>query len=165
MRYFSLLILVLILGSLVNAQTNRVLEKTSGFSYLLPAGWVSKTIPGYQHKFALAPASQGFAPNVNFVFEDFAGSLPDYVTASKNSLKKVFKSFKILFETRASTKNAGEAIKLGLQNEQQGKLLFQAFYFVDAKTKKFVITCTTLPTQRAKLEPECDALVKTFSLE
>jgi hypothetical protein len=165
MRYFSLLILVLILGSLVNAQTNRVLEKTSGFSYLLPAGWVSKTIPGYQHKFALAPASQGFAPNVNFVFEDFAGSLPDYVTASKNSLKKVFKSFKILFETRASTKNAGEAIKLGLQNEQQGKLLFQAFYFVDAKTKKFVITCTTLPSQRAKLEPECDALVKTFSLE
>jgi hypothetical protein len=165
MRYFSLLILVLILSSLVNAQTNRVLEKTSGFSYLLPAGWVSKTIPGYQHKFAIAPASQGFAPNVNFVFEDFAGSLPDYVTASKNSLKKVFKSFKILFETRASTKNAGDAIKLGLQNEQQGKVLFQAFYFVDAKTKKFVITCTTLPSQRAKLEPECDALVKTFSLE
>jgi hypothetical protein len=165
MRYSSLLILVLILGSVVTAQSNRVLEKASGFSYLLPTGWVSKTVPGYQHKFALAPASQGFAPNVNFVFEDFAGSLPDYVTASKNSLKKVFKSFKILFETRASTKNAGEAIKLGLQNEQQGKLLFQAFYFVDAKTKKFVITCTTLPSQRTKLEPECDALVKTFSLE
>jgi hypothetical protein len=165
MRNSSLLILVLIFGSVVTAQSNRVLEKASGFSYVLPLGWISKTIPGYQHKFAMAPASQGFAPNVNFVFEDFAGSLPDYVTASKNSLKKVFKSFKILFETRASTKNAGEAIKLGLQNEQQGKLLFQAFYFVDAKTKKFVITCTTLPSQRAKLEPDCDALVKTFTLE
>jgi hypothetical protein len=165
MRYSSFLILVLILGSLVMAQTNRVLEKASGFSYLLPEGWVSKTIPGYQHKFAIAPTSQGFAPNVNFVFEEFAGSLNDYVTASKSSLSKVFKNFKILFEARAPTKNAGEAIKLGLQNEQQGKLLFQAFYFVDAKTKKFVITCTTLPSQRAKLEPQCDALVKTLTLE
>jgi hypothetical protein len=165
MRNSNLLILVLILGSLVMAQTNRVLEKASGFSYLLPSGWVSKTIPGYQHKFALAPASQGFAPNVNFVFEDFAGSLPDYVSASKNSLKKVFKNFKILFETRAPTNNAGEAIKMGLQNEQQAKLLFQAFYFVDAKTRKFVITCTALPSQRAKLEPVCDALVKSFTLE
>ncbi len=165
MRHSSLMILVLTLGAVVNAQTNRVLEKASGFSYLLPAGWVSKTIPGYQHKFAMAPASQGFAPNVNFVFEDFAGSLEDYVKANKASLQKVFQNFKVLFETRVPTKNAGEAIKLGLQNEQQGKLLFQAFYFVDAKTKKFVITCTTLPSQRAKLEPDCDALVKSFTLE
>lgn len=165
MRHSRLLFLILTLGSLVMAQSNRVLEKASGFSYLLPSGWVSKTIPGYQHKFAMAPASQGFAPNVNFVFEDFAGSLIDYVTASKSSLNKVFKSFKILFETRASTKNAGDAFKLGLQNEQQGKLLFQAFYFVDAKSKKFVITCTALPSQRAKIEPDCDALVKSFSLE
>lgn len=165
MRHFKWLSLILILSSLVMAQSNRVLEKASRFSYLLPKGWVSKTIPGYQHKFAFAPASQGFAPNVNFVFEDFAGSLINYVTASKSSLNKVFKSFKILFETRASTKNAGDAIKLGLQNEQQGKLLFQAFYFVDAKSKKFVITCTALPSQRAKIEPDCDALVKSFSLE
>ena len=165
MHYLRLLFLILTLGSLVNAQNSRVLEKASGFSYLLPAGWVSKTIPGYQHKFAFAPASQGFAPNVNFVFEAFAGSLSNYVSASKSSLEKVFKNYKILFETRASTKNAGDAIKLGLQNEQQGKTLFQAFYFVDAKSKKFVITCTTLPSQRAKLEPDCDALVKSFSLE
>jgi hypothetical protein len=87
------------------------------------------------------------------------------VTASKNALKKGFKNFKILFETRAPTKNAGDAIKLGLQDEQQGKLLFQAFYFVDAKSKKFVITCTTLPSQRAKIEPDCDTLVKSFTLE
>lgn len=159
------LFLILILGSMVLAQGNRVLEKASGFSYELPLGWVSKTIPGYQHKFALAPASQGFAPNVNFVFEDFAGSLINYVTANKNALKKGFKNFKILFETRATTKNAGDAIKLGLQDEQQGKLLFQAFYFVDAKSKKFVITCTALPSQRAKIEPDCDALVKSFNLE
>ncbi len=165
MRHSRFLILTLVFGSLVLAQSNRVLEKAGGFSYQLPAGWVSKTIPGYQHKFAMAPASQGFAPNVNFIFEDFAGSLPDYVTASKNSLKKVFKSFKILFETRASTNNAGDAIKMGLQNEQQGKLLFQAFYFVNAKSKKFVITCTALSSQRAKIEPDCDALVKSFSLE
>ncbi len=165
MRHSGLLILVVILGCVVMAQGNRVLEKASGFSYLLPSGWVSKTIPGYQHKFAMAPATQGFAPNVNFVYEEFSGSLPDYVSASKNSLKKVFKNFKILFETRAPTKNAGEAIKMGLQNEQQGKLLFQAFYFVNATSKKFVITCTTLPSQRAKLEPDCDALVKSFTLE
>jgi hypothetical protein len=165
MRNSSLLILAVVLSAVGLAQTNRILEKASGFSYLLPSGWVSKTVPGYQHKFAIAPASQGFAPNVNFVFEEFGGSLLDYVTASKTSLKKVFKNFKILFEARALTQNAGEAFKLGIQNEQQGKLLFQAFYFVDAKTKKFVITCTSLPNQRAKLEPQCDALVKSFTLE
>jgi hypothetical protein len=164
-RYSRWLVLILILSSLVMAQTNRVLEKASGFSYLVPSGWVSKTIPGYQNKFVMAPASQGFAPNINFVSEDFGGSLINYVTASKNALKKGVKNFKILFETRAPTNNAGDAIKLGLQDEQQGKLLFQAFYFVDAKTKKFVITCTTLPSQRAKLEPDCDALVKSFTLE
>ncbi len=165
MRNLKLIFLIPILGSFVMAQSNRVLEKPSGFSYLLPQGWVSKTIPGYQHKFAMAPASQGFAPNINFVFEDFGGSQSDYVTASKNALKKGLKNVKILFETRVQTKNAGNAIKLGLQDLQEGKLLFQAFYFLDAKSKKFVITCTTLPSQRVKLEPDCDALLKSFTLE
>jgi hypothetical protein len=165
MRSSSVLILALILGAVVIAQTNRVLEKSGGFTYLLPQGWTVKAVPGFQFKFAFAPRVQDFTSNVNFIPEAFAGSLPDYVAANKVALQKAFKNFKLLAETRVNTKNAGEAPKLAIQDEQQGRELYQAFYFVDAKTKKIVITCTTLPDQRAKLEPQCDALVQSFTLE
>ena len=166
MRHSRLFILALIvIGSLVTAQNNRVLEKAGGFSYLLPKGWVAKAIPGYKYQFAFAPPSQSFAPNINFVDEAFGGSLQDYVAGNKTAMTKAFKKYRLLSEARAATANVGDAVKLTIQDEQNGKLLSQTFYFVDAGSKKFVITCTTLPNQRASLEPQCDELVKSFKLE
>jgi hypothetical protein len=160
----ALLVGLMLVGSLAFGQGNRVTERAGGFSYVVPRGWTAKAISGYKYQFVFAPVAQKFASNINFVDEAFSGSLQDYVVGNKAAMKKAFKKYQLLAEARASTANAGNAAKLAILNEQNGQVLSQIFYFVEAKTKKFVITCTTLPAQRAALEPQCDALVASFTL-
>lgn len=153
------------LASLALAQGERVLEKTGGFSYALIKGWSVREVPGFKYRFIFGPASNNFAPNINFVDEAYTGSLTEYVKLSKNGLAGAGLKYTILTEKPFQTDHVGQAVRLEANTEQQGRKLHQMFYFLEAKTRKFVVTCTRLMDQPAALNADCDAIVKTFKLE
>jgi hypothetical protein len=153
------------LTSLALAQGERVFEKTGGFSYVLLKGWSVREVLGFKYRFVFGPASNGFAPNINFVDEAYTGALAEYVRLSKNGLAGAGLKYTFVTEKAFATDHVGQAVRLETNTEQQGRKLHQVFYFLDAKTRKFVVTCTRLMDQPAVLNADCDAVVKTFKLE
>jgi hypothetical protein len=147
-------------------QPARHLEKTGGFSFVPPKDWTVKEFPGLKFKVAVGPAADGFAPNINFVDEAFAGKLGEYVTGNKKTLQALFKNYKELEEKEIKTANGEMCIRLVTQSEHNGKALRQSFYFFDvAPGRKLVATCTALADGGDKLDAVFEASLKTFRLE
>jgi hypothetical protein len=165
-RWHVLVGVLIALASVTVAQSGqRVLEKTGGFSYTLPAGWKVRSLPGLKYQIAYTQPSSAFAPNLNFVDEAYAGSLADYVKINKENIVKAKLKYAFGPEKPFTTDHVGQAVKLETKTEQQGKKLSQIFYFLEGKTRKFVATCSRLIDQPATTDAGCDAIVKSFNLE
>jgi hypothetical protein len=157
---------LVVLASVVFAQSGqRVLEKTGGFSYTLPTGWKVRGLPGLKYQIAYTQPSNSFAPNVNFVDEAYTGSLADYVKINKENIVKAKLKYVFGAEKPFTTDHVGQAVRLESKTEQQGRKLNQIFYFLEGKTRKFVVTCSRLIDQPAITDAGCDAIVKSFNLE
>lgn len=143
----------------------RVVEKAGGFSYTLPEGWNVREMPGLKYQIAFSKPSNSFAPNVNFVDETYAGPLAEYVKLNKDSIVKAKLKYTFGSEKAFATDHVGQAVRLETKTEQQGKKLSQIFYFLEAKTRKFVATCSRLIGQPTSTDAGCDAIVKSFKLE
>jgi hypothetical protein len=154
------------LASVTAAQGGqRVQEKVGGFSYTLPEGWNLRELPGLKYRIAYSKPSNGFAPNVNFVDEAYTGPLAEYVRLNKENIVKAGLKYTFGAERAFATDSVGQAVRLETDAEQQGRKLRQIFYFLEAKTRKFVATCSRLIDQPASSDAGCDAIVKSFKLE
>lgn len=144
----------------------RHVERTGGYSFVPPTGWKMVDFPGLKHQIAVGAPANGFAPNVVFVPEPFAGSLQQYVAASQNTLRLASPQLKQLGEVEWKTTEGLPGIKLITQNEQQGRLLRQNFYFLELAPKMMiVVTATALAEGADKLDPIFDAAMKSFRPE
>src|SRR5579871_5121283 len=82
----------------------RHVEKGGGFSFVPPPKWEMRDFRGAKYKLAFGPAANGFAPNINFVDEEFQGTLAEYVASNKKTLHQVFAKLKVLGEAEFKTK-------------------------------------------------------------
>lgn len=170
-RFAQLQTIAIVCGALVVAQLalaqgrQRISEKAGGFSYALPMGWKVREFPGLKYQIAYGAPSGNFAPNVNFVDEAYAGPLAEYVKLSKDNIIRAKLPYTFLSEKAFATDAVGQAVRLEADTVQQDQKLRQIFYFLEANTRKFVVTCSRLRTQPASVDADCDGLVKSFRLE
>src|SRR6266446_6964448 len=69
-------------------KAERHVEAEGGFSFIPPAGWEIRSLPGLKYKVLVGPTTVGFTANLNVKDEQYPGSLEDYVKASTESLKQ-----------------------------------------------------------------------------
>ncbi len=139
-------------------------EKTGGFSYDPPSTWQIIELPGIKNRISRGAPESGFSPNINVVEEEFAGSLSAYADANLQSLEQVFKNLKILSREDFKTQDNEPAVKILIENEQQGSMLRQTFFFFGSGKKKYVVTCTALAKGGGKFDTTFFETMKTFRI-
>lgn len=134
------------------------------FSYNLPHGWTLQEFPGLQYKIGFGTGGQGFTPNLNIVSETFDGPLDVYVDGNKMTIRRMFPDFELVTEGEFQTASGVKGFKVVARASQMGIPLQQAWYFFPAKGEYFVVTASALQIDYAKVEPDFDRSLKTFSL-
>lgn len=144
---------------------NRHFEPEGGYSFVPPDGWSVQELPGLKFKVAVGPASEEFAPNINFVDDAFAGTLEEYVQSNIVTMESIFQDLRIL-EISEFVPNAGSAaVRVATENTQQGLLLRQVFYIFQAAGDSFLVgTCSRLALSQAEVDAQCDQSMATFRL-
>lgn len=139
-------------------------EKAGGFSYNPPSGWQVVGFPGMKYSISHGPRKNAFAPNINVVDETFGGTLATYVDANLESMKKIFVKMRILGREEFKTEDNEPAVKILTENEQQGLMLRQTFFFIGSGNRKYVITCTALTGDGETFDTAFLESMKTFRI-
>lgn len=139
-------------------------EKAGGFSYNPPVGWQVAAFPGLKYSISHGPRKNAFAPNINVVDETFGGTLTAYVDANLESMKKIFVKIRILGREDFKTEDSEPAVKILTENEQQGLMLRQTFFFIGSGNRKYVITCTALAGDGETFDTTFSESMKTFRI-
>lgn len=121
--------------------------------------------PGVKYRVVFGPRSDGFAPNINVVDEDFLGSLSDYVDANLNIMRTVFARFTILSRERFLTEDGVAGEKVVTENVQQDKELRQTFFFLTSGSKKFVVTCSSLSKDGKAFDQTFEKSLESFRFD
>lgn len=164
-RLGSLLILLLITCCGCGGTAPRqYYEKSGGFSYNPPEAWQIVEFPGLKYRISNGPIQNGFAPNINVVDENNSGPLADYADASMGLLKKLVTNVKILKHEDFQTEDHQAGIRVITENEQNGRLLRQTFYFFSQGSRKYVVTCTATADGGEALDDVFKKSMKTFQI-
>jgi hypothetical protein len=145
--------------------TERYAFEEGGFSIQPPKDWEAKDI-GQKYIAFMDMSHTDFSPNINFVVEEYDGSLKDYVTANIASLKKALDSLKIVNQSDFTTLSGQKGTKLVVTDEQLDLKLQQTFYIFElSKSKKIVIACTNLAEKKSDTDALFEESVSTFKVD
>ena len=139
-------------------------EKAGAFSYDPPSGWQVIEFPGLKYRISHGPRENEFAPNINVIDEAFSGTLAAYVDANLQNMEKLFVNMKVLSREDFKTQDNESAVKILTENEQQGRMLRQTFFFIGSGNRKYVVTCTALADGGDKFDTAFAESVKTFRM-
>jgi hypothetical protein len=139
-------------------------EKAGAFSYDPPSGWQVVEFPGLKYRISHGPRENEFTPNINVVDEAFSGTLAAYVDANLQNMERVFVNLKVLSREDLKTKDNEAAVKVVTENEQQGRMLRQTFFFIGPGNRKYVVTCTALVDGGDKFDTAFAETAKTFRM-
>ncbi len=139
-------------------------EKAGAFSYDPPPGWQVVEAPGLKYRISHGPRVNEFAPNINVVDEIFQGTLAEYVEANLKNMGKYFVNFKVLKRENLKTQDNEDVVKFITENLQQKTMLRQYFFFIGSGKRKYVFTCTTLPTIADELSKVFEKSMNTFRI-
>lgn len=143
---------------------SRYAFEDGGFSIQPPKDWEAKDI-GAKYLAFVDQSKTDFAPNINFVVEEYSGSLEDYTQANIKTLESIFKVMKIVSQSDFTTLGGLEGQKLVVNDEQAGTKLQQTFYLFElSKTKKIVVTCTNLEANAADTSALFEESASTFKV-
>jgi hypothetical protein len=117
-----------------------------------------------KYRISHGPRENEFAPNINVVDEAFSGTLATYVDANLQNMEKVFVNLKVLSREDFRTQDNEAAVKVVTENEQQGRMLRQTFFFIGSGNRKYVVTCTALADGGAKFDAAFAGSVGTFRM-
>ena len=146
------------------AQT-RLSEPAGGFSYLPPAGWHIKTLPGLKYKISYAMPANGFAPNINVVDEVSAMPLDKYLQFSMVGMRKAYTSLHVLKQAPFVTASGVHGERLAVDGVVGDKHMHQVFYVFPANNRKIVVTASSLASDGGKYDAATDKSIKTFKLQ
>ena len=165
-RYIIAVILVLSLISIGYAKKppRQHYEESGGFSYDPPSGWQIVEFPGLKYRISHGPVENGFAPNINVVDEEFSGTLAAYIDGNLKNMEKILIKFKVLSRVNLRTHDNEAAVKIITENEQQGRMLRQTFFFIGSENRKYVVTCSTIADGGNKFDTIFLESLKTFRI-
>lgn len=143
----------------------RVHEPEGGFSYQKPAGWELQEAPGLRYRIPFRP-SEGYAPNLKLMDEDFEGTLEEYVKNKKATLATLFPGLHQAESTAFETQAGLRGERFSVEVQARDRHLKQMFYLLAGPAdRKFMMTCSSLADDADASIPTCDATVQTFVLE
>jgi len=160
------LLLVLLGLSFQIQAAERHHEALGGFSYEVPDAWQVREYPGLKYQILYTQPVDNFAPNVNFVDEDYAGDLDSYAEANLPTLKKMLNGFELVSRSGGKTKQGNEYLYLRYKQQSQSGELVQTSYFLKLKKdRKLVVTCTTRSDQAKRLEKLFTTIVTSIRVD
>ena len=139
-------------------------EKAGAFSYDPPPGWQVIEFPGLKYRISHGPRENEFSPNITVVDEAFSGILAGYVDANLQNMEKLFVNLKVLSREDFRTQDNEVAVKVVTENEQQGRMLRQTFFFIGSGNRKYVVTCTALADGGDKFDTVFAGSAETFRM-
>ena len=160
------LFLAVIVSPLYADDPGETVSEPGLFSYVAPAGWGIESVSVSKYKVAKAPAKDGFAPNINVVRQDYAGTLQAYVDANIDALKKapIFSNVVIVGQSSFTGADGVKGIRLETTDTLGKADLRQFFYFFESGKSKLVVTATCQIGTGAEYGPVFDASMRTFSV-
>jgi hypothetical protein len=147
------------------SKADRYYEEEGGFSYIPPDGWTIKEVPGNKYKFVFGPLTGNYSPNINFIPEDYSGSIDRYVDDSLKSLNQIFKDAKIISKTTFITDSGNSGFKIIIDNKFNDLLLQQTLFLIDGGNKKFAITYSRLRDKGKEFDSKVDMTARSFQYD
>ena len=147
------------------AEPRRHEEKAGGFSFIPPDGWTMRELPGMKYKLAVGPIEGNFAANINTVDENFEGSLKDYVKNNIETIRHLFKDFKLIKQDDFKTESGIPGTRVVIEDKQGDINLRQTFFFLAKGSKKFVVTCSVKIEGGDKLDQAFEKCLMTWKFE
>lgn len=139
-------------------------EKSGGFSYDPPSGWSVVEFPGLKYRISHGPRENDFAPNINVVDERFTGTLAEYIDVNLENTADVFVKMEVIGREDFSTEDGESGVRILIENEQQGRMLRQNFFFIGPGVRKYVVTCTALVDGGDRFDRVFSESVETFRI-
>jgi hypothetical protein len=132
-----------------------------------PPGWVVVPHPSKQGRMLVSPDKQdGFAPCINLLEEQDAGSLDRFVDLSVATLREYTEKFRQLKREPFATDSGVTGIKLTCTSVTGKVQLHFCYYLFDwTADSKRVFTCCSLASQAKTMEPVFDGILKTYRPE
>lgn len=132
-----------------------------------PPGWVTQDHPSKQGKVLIAPMKQdGFAPSINLLEDQYAGSLEQFVDLNVATLRECTQAFRQLKREPFQTDGGVNGIKLTCSSVTgRAQLHFCCYLFDWTADSKRVFTCSSLASQAKTMEPVFDGILKTYRPE
>lgn len=142
----------------------RYIEEEGGYSICPPKSWEITDFPGFENKMFVEKVSKDtFAPNMNFIIEEYEMSIDEYAEAGIESIKKLLTDAEIGEPESIKTISGLDGIKVVSKSNQYDYDLRQTTYFLPSEgKKKIVITCSVLDEFGDDYVKEFDDSVSTF---
>jgi hypothetical protein len=137
------------------------------FSYQAPKGWSVQDSSVSRYKVAMDERRDDFAANINVATDSYPNSLPEYIKLSKEQLAATpaIQNAKVVEEKPFATTSGLEGVRVTVLDTAKNIALQQVFYFFEGSgDAKYVVVCTSLAGEGARLEPTFDASMKSFTL-
>lgn len=148
------------------AQGTRLSEPAGRFSYVVPAGWRIRPFPGLKYKVCYTTPANGFAPNINTVDEVTPMAMGPYMQLSISHMKLAYTKLHILGQKPFVTASGIHGIRMATDGVVGDKHMHQVFYvFPGANNRKYVLTASSLASDRGKYDAATDASMRTFKLQ
>jgi hypothetical protein len=140
----------------------RYYETVGGYSICPPKSWQATEFPGLKYHIFSGPVFNGFAPNINFVDQQYDSSLSEYVDLNIAQMRQLFNNFILVSRTNFSTNDNMSGERLVVIAEHYSKKIKQIFYFFSKENIKIVITCSVLADGEELYDEIFDESIKTF---
>jgi hypothetical protein len=156
---------------LVAQSCTRHVEAQGGFSICIPDGWTAQTRDNEKYHMLFAPATENFAPNINFKDQQTTATLSDYVAASVQLIllskeKLGADSVERLGQSDFATDSGMQGIRTVFQTVYKGFLVRTIQYFFDyGHGRKLIVTATGLDKNREMFDRVFDRAARSFRVE
>lgn len=146
------------------ASDGRYVETAGEFSYVPPIGWLIAEYAGLKNKIAYGTPISGFAPNLIFVDDNHPGRMEDYVAASLEAIDRLAEDAVIISQEPFTPTQRLPAVKLVIENTQNGIHVRQTLYFFEGWSRKIVATYTRPSDQGERNDTLVEASMLSFQL-
>jgi hypothetical protein len=147
------------------AEAGRHREAAGGFSYVPPPGWTVRSFGGLKYQAVVGPSANGFATNLNFQEEAFAGGLDQYVAHATATARRALPTYRELAREDFKTDSGLAGKKTSFETVQGDRRLRHANYVFDKKGTMLIATFTCLADGAERQGAVFDACAKSIRLE
>jgi hypothetical protein len=161
---FICLLFAVLFAVNISAQNATVPHSEGDFSINVPAGWQLTNL-GLKYAALMGPADGGFSPNMNFIEEDFPGTVTYYIDIAIPMLQSVYNNFQLIRRGNFTTDSGLQGEYIVIQAEIFNTPVWMKQYILQSKsgTTLMIISTGAAVTLADKYEELYDGCAKTFN--